>query len=61
MEIFGTGTAAGISPVGIIKYKDKVITIGDNKVGPLTKRFYDALTDIQYGRAEDPLGWIEKV
>ncbi len=61
VEIFGTGTAAVISPVGIIKYKDEVITIGDNKVGPLTRKFYDALTDIQYGRAEDPLGWIEKV
>lgn len=61
VEIFGTGTAAVISPVGVIKYNDEVVTINDNQVGPLTQKFYDALTDIQYGRAEDPLGWIEPV
>jgi hypothetical protein len=30
-------------------------------VGPLAKRFYTAITDIQYGRAEDPKGWIVPV
>lgn len=61
VEIFGSGTAAVVSPVGIVKYRDDVITINNNQVGPMTQRFYDALTDIQYGRAEDPRGWIEKV
>ncbi|MFW5853721.1 MAG: branched-chain amino acid aminotransferase [Thermodesulfobacteriota bacterium] len=61
IEVFGTGTAAVISPVGKIKCGDDVITIHNNEVGPITQRFYDTLTDIQYGRAEDPLGWIEKV
>ena len=50
-----------MSPVGIIKYKEEVITIGNNQVGPMTRKFYDALTDIQYGRVEDPRGWIEEV
>jgi branched-chain amino acid aminotransferase len=45
--------------VGKIKWADKEITIGDGKVGTLTNRFYKAITDIQYGRAEDPCGWIE--
>jgi branched-chain amino acid aminotransferase len=58
-EAFGSGTAAVISPVGKIKWADKEITIGDGKVGTLTNRFYKAITDIQYGRAEDPCGWIE--
>jgi branched-chain amino acid aminotransferase len=58
-EVFGSGTAAVISPVGKIKWADKEITIGDGKVGTLTNRFYKAITDIQYGRAEDPCGWIE--
>ncbi len=60
-EIFGTGTAAVISPVGEIKYGEKTLTIGNGRVGPLSRQFYNALTDIQYGRSEDPLGWIESV
>jgi len=60
-EVFGSGTAAVISPVGKIKWADKEITIGDGKVGTLTNRFYKAITDIQYGQAEDPFGWIEPV
>jgi branched-chain amino acid aminotransferase len=58
-EIFGSGTAAVISPVGQLKCGDKVITVGQGKVGPISQRLYDTLTDIQYGRAADPMGWIE--
>ncbi len=58
-EIFGSGTAAVISPVGEIKYEDTVITIGDGSVGPMANRFFRTLTDIQYGKSEDPMGWVE--
>ncbi len=60
-EVFGAGTAAVISPVGEIKYGDKVITIGGGEVGPVAKKYYKAITDIQYGKAEDPMGWIVPV
>ncbi|RPJ05891.1 MAG: branched-chain amino acid aminotransferase [Deltaproteobacteria bacterium] len=60
-EIFGSGTAAVISPVGEIKYGNRVYAVGDGGVGPLARKFYAALTDIQYGRASDPMGWIEPV
>jgi len=60
-EIFGSGTAAVISPVGEIKHGDNVITVGDGNVGPMANKFYKELTDIQYGRAKDPAGWIEPV
>jgi branched-chain amino acid aminotransferase len=60
-EVFGSGTAAVISPVGEIKYGDHLITIGDGAVGPLSRRLYNSLTDIQYGKAEDPHGWIVPV
>lgn len=60
-EVFGAGTAAVISPVGEIKYGDKVITIADNQVGPVAKKYYNAITDIQYGKSEDPMGWVEPV
>ena len=60
-EIFGSGTAAVISPVGELKYGDTVISVGDGKVGPVANRLYKAIMDIQYGKAEDPMGWIEAV
>jgi branched-chain amino acid aminotransferase len=60
-EVFGSGTAAVISPVGLIKYRDQVVNVGDGKVGPLASRFYKAITDIQYGRAEDPRQWVVPV
>jgi branched-chain amino acid aminotransferase len=60
-EAFGSGTAAVISPVGEIKYGEKVITINDNQTGPIAQKLYDAITDIQYGKAEDPLGWVVPV
>ncbi|MBC2705627.1 branched-chain amino acid aminotransferase [Desulfobacula sp.] len=58
-EVFGSGTAAVISPVGEIKYGDKVISIGDGTPGETAMKFYNALTDIQYGKAEDKENWIE--
>ena len=60
-EVFGAGTAAVISPVGQIKYGDQVITINDDQTGPVAQKYYNAITDIQYGKAEDPLGWVVAV
>ncbi len=60
-EIFGTGTAAVISPVGELKYQDQVFTLNDGKVGPLSQRLFDHITGIQYGLLPDTHGWLEKV
>ena len=60
-EVFGAGTAAVISPVGHIKYGEREITVNDNQTGPVAMKYYRAITNIQYGKAEDPLGWIEVV
>ncbi len=60
-EVFGSGTAAVISPVGNIKFDGREITIGDGGVGPLAARFFNDLTAIQYGKAEDPFNWIMPV
>lgn len=60
-EVFGSGTAAVISPVGEIRYGDRVINIGDGTPGETSMKFYDALTAIQYGKAEDTQGWIEVI
>lgn len=60
-EVFGTGTAAVISPVGKLKFEDEVYTINSNKIGQLTQKIYDTLTGIQSGSKKDIFNWIEKV
>ncbi|NJH85299.1 branched-chain amino acid aminotransferase [Staphylococcus agnetis] len=56
-EVFGTGTAAVISPVGELLFKDEKIVINDNQTGPITQKLYDHYTGIQSGKLEDPYGW----
>ena len=56
-EAFGTGTAAVISPVGLIRYKDEDYVINGGKMGEITKMLYDTITGIQYGKLEDVYGW----
>jgi branched-chain amino acid aminotransferase len=60
-EVFGTGTAAVISPVCELYYKAQAIIINDRKVGPWTQRIYDTLTAIQWGTIPDPFGWMVPV
>ena len=56
-ECFGTGTAAVISPVGKLRYKDDVMVIGGGEIGPVSQKIYDTVTGIQLGKLEDPFGW----
>jgi branched-chain amino acid aminotransferase group II len=56
-EVWGTGTAAVISPVGELAYQGRKMVINGGKIGPLTQRLYDAIVAIQYGQAPDPDGW----
>ncbi len=60
-EMFATGTAAVISPVGEISYKEETFIVNHGVVGDLSRRLYDELTGIQYGERPDPHGWIELV
>ena len=60
-EVWGTGTAAVISPVGELAYKGEKMVINGGKIGPLTQRLYDAIVGIQYGQAPDPHGWTVEV
>ena len=60
-EVWGTGTAAVVSPVKELKWKDEVAYISDGKIGPLTQKLYDTLTGIQWGKLEDTKGWIVPV
>ena len=60
-EIFGTGTAAVISPVGEISFKGEAFRVRDGCVGEWSQRFYDEIVGIQYGEKEDKLGWVYHV
>jgi len=60
-EVWGTGTAAVISPVGELAYKNERILINRGRIGPLTQKLYDAIVGIQYGTAPDTRGWTVPV
>ena len=60
-EAWGTGTAAVVSPIGHLCYRDKDHVVSGNKIGALTQRLYDELTGIQWGKKEDKRGWCYKV
>jgi branched-chain amino acid aminotransferase len=60
-EAFGTGTAAVVSPVGELTYRDKSIIINNGEIGALTQKFYNMLTSIQWGNAPDTHGWVTRV
>jgi len=56
-EVWGTGTAAVISPVGELAHRGERIVINQGKIGELTQKLYDAIAGIQYGTAPDTHGW----
>ena len=60
-EIFCAGTAAIISPIGSIRYKDNKYNFSGGKVGKITNKLYNLLTDIQFGNRRDDYGWIRKL
>ncbi len=60
-EVFGTGTAAVISPVGDFGYRGEDFVVGGGKMGKISRHIYDELTGIQTGRVEDRFGWVTKL
>ena len=60
-EAFGTGTAAVISPVGQLNWKEEELVINHGETGEIATKLYDTLTGIQTGRVADPFNWIVEV
>lgn len=60
-EVWGSGTAAVISPVGHLRYENEVFQIGDGGIGALSQRLYDEVTGIQLGKIDDIHGWTVEV
>ncbi|MGA2228575.1 MAG: branched-chain amino acid aminotransferase [Syntrophobacteraceae bacterium] len=60
-EMFATGTAAVISPVGEFSYRDQMYRIADAGVGEWSQKLYDEILGIQYGEREDIFGWVRQL
>jgi branched-chain amino acid aminotransferase len=60
-EVFACGTAAVITPVGLLKWRGGELVMGDGGIGPVTTSLRKALLDIQHGLADDPYGWMHDI
>ena len=60
-EVFASGTAAIISPVGQIYYRGKEYLINQGKTGPVAEKLYTEILQIQYGMKQDEFGWRIKI
>ena len=60
-EAFGTGTAAVVSPIGLLDTGDFKMTINGGEIGGVAQKLYDTLTGIQWGKLSDDFGWTVKV
>ena len=60
-EVFATGTAAVISPIGSLTYKDEEMVFNNGEIGSYSQKIYDTLFGIQTGKIEDPFDWTVKL
>lgn len=60
-EVFGTGTAAVISPVGELSFGGEAMVINGGKPGPVGLKLYETITAIQRGTIADTHGWMSDV
>lgn len=60
-EVFSSGTAAVISPLGELQYKGKSVVVNGGKTGPVAQRLFEELQAIQFGEKEDPHNWMVRV
>lgn len=56
-ESFGSGTAAVVSPVGLIHHNGHTIKLDMENMGPVARRLYDGITSIHHGDEKDPADW----
>jgi branched-chain amino acid aminotransferase len=60
-ELFACGTAAVITPIGMLKDEEGSYVVGGGETGETTAALRKNLLDIQYGHAPDPHGWLRRV
>lgn len=58
-EVGAVGTAAVITPVNMIRYRDREYFFGkEDEAGPVITKLYERLLGIQHGEVEDTFGWL---
>ncbi|MBJ7573015.1 MULTISPECIES: branched-chain amino acid aminotransferase [Bacillus] len=60
-EVFGTGTAAVVTPVGELNIHGRTVIVNDREIGEISKKLYQTITDIQLGKVKDPFRWTVEV
>ena len=60
-EVFCTGTAVVVAPVGKVTYQNKVHHFSGGVIGPITNKCKETLTSIQREEITDPFGWVLKI
>ena len=60
-EVFCTGTAVVVAPVGKVTYQNKVHHFSGGNIGPITNKCKETLTSIQREEITDPFGWVFKI
>lgn len=60
-EVFGSGTAAVVSPVSHFMFKGKDHQVADGKTGEIAARLFEEITGMQTGTKPDPYGWVVNV
>ena len=60
-EVFCTGTAVVVTPVGKVTYNNQVHEINKNQLGPIASKCKELLSAIQRQEIDDPFGWITPV
>jgi branched-chain amino acid aminotransferase len=61
VEAFACGTAAVITPIGVLRWPGGEAVAGTGEPGAVTMKLRNALMDVQYGRADDTYGWMRRV
>jgi branched-chain amino acid aminotransferase len=65
VEVFASGTAAVITPIGRLAWDGGELTVGDHSIdhgiGPATAAIRRSLLDVQYGRTEDTHNWLTRL
>ncbi|MCO5590692.1 hypothetical protein L7F22_044667 [Adiantum nelumboides] len=60
-EVFCTGTAVVITPVGSIVLENDRLQYANGGVGKVSQELYTALTSLQMGKAVDTMGWTKEI
>ena len=60
-EVFCTGTAVVVTPIGKVTKDGKEHVIGNGDFGTITKTLRETLLNIQYEKMDDPFNWVSPI